>query len=127
MNSRINTKLGSGQDGRSLFDGSEPLFQQNLSRWKLIETPSRDRTELFDLQRDRRESHDLGTEQIAQVEAMRKALADWVRRSVRTDLEGRSGLDVDAIVRLQELGYLDQARNPAESASEDGDEREVER
>ena len=47
-------------------------------------------------------------------EAMQKALAEWVHRSVRTDLEGRSGLDAGALERMQRLGYLEGARSISE-------------
>jgi arylsulfatase A-like enzyme/tetratricopeptide (TPR) repeat protein len=77
-----------------------PLHAWRTARWKLIDAP---RPELFDLERDGVELHDLSDSEGARVADMRRPL----RAALRTKTpDATSSVGADAAERLRALGYI---------------------
>lgn len=84
----------------------QPILSLRTGRWKLISYPGADGPylELYDLQADPGEEHDLAEDDPERVERMLPAIEDWYRP--RQDFPGPEGLDPDAREALESLGYV---------------------
>lgn len=83
-----------------------PILSLRTDRWKLISYPGVDGPyiELYDLQADPGEGHDLSREDPERVERMLPVLEDWYRP--RQEFPGPESLDPDAREALESLGYV---------------------
>jgi arylsulfatase A-like enzyme len=72
-------------------------------RWKFVWTPWRRTEELYDLETDPRETHDLLREHPEVAEPLRERLKSWA--SGETAAESDEGIDDDLRERLRSLGY----------------------
>lgn len=70
--------------------------------WKLIVTPFTSTVELYDLDADPRELHDVADDQLELVETLRGELARWRARTA----EAIGQLDRENLERLRSLGYI---------------------
>ena len=83
-----------------------PILSLRTGRWKLISYPGADGPylELYDLQADPGEEHDLSKDDPERVERMLSAIEEWYRP--RREFPGPEGLDPDAREALESLGYV---------------------
>ena len=79
-------------------------------RWKLVETPSTGRVELYDLEQDPAEQRDVSGEvPPALLEALRADLRSWNERTLAEAAGLTLEADDDTLRKLRELGYLEGA------------------
>ncbi len=99
--------------------GWSPLHVVRSRRWKYIEAP---RPELYDINRDPNEDHDLSqTERITAA-----AFHDRVARQSTTTLQGSAAIDAEARARLQALGYSSGNPGPPQTNRADPKDKKVE-
>jgi cytochrome c-type biogenesis protein CcmH/NrfG len=99
--------------------GWSPLHVVRSRQWKYIEAP---RPELYDINRDPNEDHDLSqTEQVTVA-----AFHDRVARQSTTTLQGSATIDADAKARLQALGYLSGNPGPTQTNRADPKDKKEE-
>jgi arylsulfatase A-like enzyme/Tfp pilus assembly protein PilF len=92
-------------------------------RYRYIKAP---REELYDLERDRREQHNIAGERAQARQAMRSALD---RLAADATIQAPSDVPADARERLQALGYVgaqsDFSQTPGEALADPKDKREI--
>jgi arylsulfatase A-like enzyme/Tfp pilus assembly protein PilF len=99
--------------------GWSPLHVVRSRQWKYIEAP---RPELYDINRDPNEDHDLSqTERVTAA-----AFHDRVARQSTTTLQGSTAIDAEARARLQALGYLSGNPGPPQTNRADPKDKKEE-
>jgi arylsulfatase A-like enzyme len=81
-------------------------FGLRLGRWKLIDAPEEETVELYDLEVDPQEQHDLARSEPERVESMREHLQQWRRENTRAGAAAPPLSDEER-ARLEALGYVD--------------------
>ena len=97
--------------------GWSPLHALQTNRYHYIDAPE---PELYDLQADPAESHNLAAEQKATVDVLRHNLQDLLRQNPFTPTQnGSSALSPETVEKLRALGYV-AYRSPVSAAALEG-------
>jgi arylsulfatase A-like enzyme/Flp pilus assembly protein TadD len=103
----------------NLTRGWAPLTGIVYERWKYIDLPD---PELYDLQQDPWEIHNIASAEVKRVEAMAHALKDLAADSEQRMSSSTRPVDADTAARLRSLGYAGSPsapRKPAYSQADD--------
>jgi len=87
----------------SRYYGASSLFGLVTRRWKYIQTT---RPELYDLESDPEEAHNLAASDPARADAMKRRLTEILASHQREGRDSQFELDEASLERLESLGYL---------------------
>jgi arylsulfatase A-like enzyme len=100
--------FGHRSGARFRWNRGKALWSVTRGRWKLIQDTGKDTLELFDLEQDPGELHDLSAAEPERVRALASELAEFQRAQAPADGDAvRVPLDEALTEELRALGYLD--------------------